>query len=79
MTESLIVVHFSVTEGVVIGNDNDNKRCYIMVHQAKRLNSPSCMVVNHDARFFPKLFVNRPDGTKEQIMYDRVLCDVPCR
>lgn len=65
-------------EGVVIGNDNDNKRCYIMVHQAKRLNSPCCMVVNHDARFFPKLFVNRPDGTKEQIMYDRVLCDVPC-
>ncbi|XP_071814211.1 RNA cytosine-C(5)-methyltransferase NSUN2-like [Apostichopus japonicus] len=65
-------------EGVVIGNDSDNKRCYIMVHQAKRLNSPCCMVVNHDARFFPKLFFDRPDGKKEQLMYDRILCDVPC-
>ncbi|PIK33663.1 putative tRNA (cytosine(34)-C(5))-methyltransferase [Apostichopus japonicus] len=45
---------------------------------AKRLNSPCCMVVNHDARFFPKLFFDRPDGKKEQLMYDRILCDVPC-
>jgi hypothetical protein len=30
--------------GVVIANDSDNARCYMLVHQAKRLQSP-CMLV----------------------------------
>nr|XP_054748162.1 RNA cytosine-C(5)-methyltransferase NSUN2-like [Lytechinus pictus] len=65
-------------EGFVIGNDSDNKRCYIMVHQAKRLNSPCCMVVNHDASVFPRLQVPGPDGGMTNVEYDRILCDVPC-
>lgn len=42
--------------GVVVANDADNKRCYMLVHQAKRLNSPCFMVTNHDASVFPMLY-----------------------
>ena len=42
--------------GVVIANDVDYKRCQLMVHQVKRLQSPICAVVNHDANCFPNLF-----------------------
>ena len=42
--------------GVVVANDADNKRCYMLVHQAKRLKSPCFMVTNHDASVFPMLY-----------------------
>ncbi|KAG7325814.1 hypothetical protein KOW79_010739 [Hemibagrus wyckioides] len=64
-------------EGFVIANDVDNKRCYLLVHQAKRLNSPCIMVVNHDASCIPRLQVEN-NGKKDILFYDRVLCDVPC-
>ncbi|XP_030644819.1 RNA cytosine C(5)-methyltransferase NSUN2 [Chanos chanos] len=64
-------------EGFVIANDVDNKRCYLLVHQAKRLNSPCIMVVNHDASSIPRLQVEQ-DGKKDILFYDRILCDVPC-
>lgn len=65
-------------EGFVIANDVDNKRCYLLVHQAKRLNSPCIMVVNHDASCIPTLHISS-DGNKDLLFYDRILCDVPCR
>ncbi|XP_072226596.1 RNA cytosine C(5)-methyltransferase NSUN2 [Leuresthes tenuis] len=64
-------------EGFVIANDVDNKRCYLLVHQAKRLNSPCIMVVNHDASCIPTLQI-ASEGKKDVLFYDRVLCDVPC-
>ncbi|XP_031709640.1 RNA cytosine C(5)-methyltransferase NSUN2 [Anarrhichthys ocellatus] len=64
-------------EGFVIANDVDNKRCYLLVHQAKRLNSPCIMVVNHDASCIPTLRIDL-DGKKDTLFYDRILCDVPC-
>lgn len=64
-------------EGFVIANDVDNKRCYLLVHQAKRLSSPCIMVVNHDASSIPRLQMD-VDGRKEILFYDRILCDVPC-
>uniref|UniRef100_A0A673IJ11 tRNA (cytosine(34)-C(5))-methyltransferase n=1 Tax=Sinocyclocheilus rhinocerous TaxID=307959 RepID=A0A673IJ11_9TELE len=64
-------------EGFVIANDVDNKRCYLLVHQAKRLNSPCIMVVNHDASSIPRLHLEQ-DGKKDVLFYDRILCDVPC-
>ncbi|XP_019346642.1 RNA cytosine C(5)-methyltransferase NSUN2 isoform X2 [Alligator mississippiensis] len=64
-------------EGFVIANDVDNKRCYLLVHQAKRLNSPCIMVVNHDASIIPNLQID-VNGKKEILFYDRILCDVPC-
>ncbi|XP_006816117.1 RNA cytosine-C(5)-methyltransferase NSUN2-like, partial [Saccoglossus kowalevskii] len=66
--------------GFVLANDSDNKRCYIMVHQTKRLNSPCSMIVNHDATAMPVIKI--PDaehtGQFKQLKFDRVLCDVPC-
>ena len=42
--------------GLVLANDANNKRCYMLVHQAKRLNSACLMVANHDASVFPTLY-----------------------
>ena len=64
----------------MVANDADNKRCYIMVHQAKRLNSPCCMIVNHDASVFPTIRAALGQDPKPKpVVYDRILCDVPCR
>ncbi|KAL8563638.1 hypothetical protein ACOMHN_055272 [Nucella lapillus] len=68
----------SVPEGFVVANDKENKRCYLMVHQIKRLSSPCCMIVNHDASFFPKLHYSTEEGNTDSVMFDRVLADVPC-
>ncbi|XP_043818728.1 LOW QUALITY PROTEIN: RNA cytosine C(5)-methyltransferase NSUN2 [Dromiciops gliroides] len=70
-------MNVSFPEGFVIANDVDNKRCYLLVHQAKRLSSPCIMVVNHDASSIPRLQIDM-DGKKEVLFYDRILCDVPC-
>ena len=49
----------TTADGVVIANDADAKRCYMLVHQAKRLNSPCFMVTNHDASVFPQLYYHK--------------------
>ena len=63
-------------EGFVIANDLDNKRCYMLMHQLKRLESPNFMIVNQDASAMPNFRADAADGTN--IMYDRILADVPC-
>nr|CAH7766451.1 unnamed protein product [Callosobruchus chinensis] len=67
-----------IPSGYVIANDVDNKRCYMLVHQAKRLNSPCVAIINHDSAVLPNLYSTLPDGSTEQVKFDRVLCDVPC-
>jgi len=68
-----------VPSGMVVANDADHKRCYLLVHQAKRLNSPCVVITNHDAACYPKLFSqNQSTGMREVVRFDRVLCDVPC-
>lgn len=64
--------------GFVVANDVDNKRCYMLVHQAKRLNSPCCMIVNADASVFPRMTIRSPEGRLEYLKFDRILADVPC-
>jgi len=61
-------------KGIVIANDSDNKRCYTLTHQIKRLQSPNAMVVNHDASMFPKIKLT----SGADLEFDRILCDVPC-
>ena len=61
--------------GCVIANDADNKRAYMLVHQLKRINSPSTFITNCDAQFFP--IIRDPEHPSEGI-FDRVLADVPC-
>ncbi|GAB0089752.1 tRNA (cytosine(34)-C(5))-methyltransferase [Sergentomyia squamirostris] len=65
--------------GFVIANDIDNSRCYMLVHQAKRLNSPCFLVTNEDSERFPDLqCTNKETGKVENMQFDRILCDVPC-
>ncbi|KAK9736563.1 16S rRNA methyltransferase RsmB/F [Popillia japonica] len=68
----------AIPSGYVIANDVDNKRCYMLVHQAKRLNSPCVAIINHDSAVLPNLSASLPDGSTEQVQFDRILCDVPC-
>ena len=46
----------NVPTGTVVANDADHKRCYMLTHQAKRLNTPCVIITNHDASVFPKLY-----------------------
>lgn len=46
-----------IPKGFVVANDLDNKRCYMLVHQAKRLNSPCFLVTNEDSAAFPNFTV----------------------
>src|SRR5690348_12812961 len=78
--------HYPPT-GLVVANDADYDRCYTLIHQIKRFQSPCAMVTNHDAQFFPYIKLhNETTQVKEGItkagkstfQFDRVLCDVPC-
>ena len=65
--------------GVIVANDIDNKRCYMLVHQAKRFHSPSCIITNHDACEMPNFWeTDSTTGNKKVLKFDRVLCDAPC-
>ena len=56
----------------------------IIIRKAKRLNSPCCLIVNHDAQGMPKMKVESTELDEngkvqfEWIQYDRILADVPC-
>ena len=52
----------------------------MLVHQAKRLQSPCMMITNHDAAIMPNISVTNPENPSEKInlKFDRILCDVPC-
>ena len=65
--------------GFLVANDADNARCYMLTHQAKRLQSPAFVVVNHDAAALPNIFIPTTDPTRvRHLKFDRILCDVPC-
>jgi tRNA (cytosine34-C5)-methyltransferase len=65
-------------DGFVVANDIDNKRCYMLVHQLKRLESPNFMIINHDSSVLPNIRFEVSEGQTRSIFYDRILCDVPC-
>lgn len=43
-------------DGLIVANDVDNRRCYMLVHQSKRLHSPCVAIINHDASTLPDLY-----------------------
>ena len=55
-------------QGLVVANDVDTNRAYMLIHQLHRSNTSSMVVVNHQAQNFPKI----------DFEFDKVLCDVPC-
>ncbi|CAI2189534.1 443_t:CDS:10 [Funneliformis geosporum] len=64
-----------IPTGIVIANDSDSKRSYMLVHQTKRLRSPCLLVTNHDAQHFPNIHLKEASSP---VQFDRILVDVPC-
>lgn len=68
-------INVDFLEGLLVANDVDNSRCYLLVHQTlKRLPTANCVVVNHDASSMPAPI----DKDGNAMLFDRVLCDVVC-
>ena len=65
----------SSPSGIIIANDSDYKRAGLLVHQSARLPSPSLVVTNVDASYYPNIYIDSQGTTLE---FDRILCDVPC-
>lgn len=79
----------SLPSGLVIANDVDVQRCNLLIHQTKRMCTANLIVTNHEAQHFPSCHLRKnhantseTEGVKEQtlsqLLFDRVLCDVPC-
>ncbi|KAF7839926.1 tRNA (cytosine(34)-C(5))-methyltransferase-like [Senna tora] len=74
----------SLPDGMVIANDLDVQRCNLLIHQTKRMCTANLIVTNHEAQQFPGCRLNRNHETLEtdqhisQLLFDSVLCDVPC-
>lgn len=47
---------FATPEGMVIANDADTKRAYLLVHQLKRYGSSAFLVTTHDGQQFPNIY-----------------------
>ncbi|KAM7529313.1 hypothetical protein LguiB_032723 [Lonicera macranthoides] len=76
--------------GMVIANDADVQRCNLLIHQTKRMCTANLIVTNHEAQRFPSCHLSKShtnaseNGTAKEpliseLIFDRVLCDVPCR
>ncbi|CAB3407984.1 unnamed protein product [Caenorhabditis bovis] len=62
-------------KGMVIANDVDMKRCYMLIHHTlKRFRTAACAITCEDAARFPDVI----DETGEVMRFDRVLADVIC-
>uniref|UniRef100_A0AC34FHI0 tRNA (cytosine(34)-C(5))-methyltransferase n=1 Tax=Panagrolaimus sp. ES5 TaxID=591445 RepID=A0AC34FHI0_9BILA len=61
--------------GLLVANDIDYSRCYLLVHQTlKRMPTANCIVVNQDGSQIPTVV----DEQHRPLLFDRVLCDVIC-
>ncbi|KAM7535843.1 hypothetical protein Aperf_G00000093543 [Anoplocephala perfoliata] len=72
--------HYAEPSGIVVANDLDRRRCFLMTHQVKRLQSPCVILTEEDASAYPRLFIDCPKspGEMRQFHFDRILADVPC-
>ncbi|CAN6679716.1 unnamed protein product [Malus baccata var. baccata] len=76
----------SLPDGLVVANDLDVQRCNLLIHQTKRMCTANLIVTNHEAQHFPgcraKSSASEIGAEMEppisQLIFDRVLCDVPC-
>lgn len=77
------------TQGLVLANDVNRDRAYLLVKQVKRLANPSLLVTSHDGTLFPSVYGQAGAGSAgaaeqeeglsvERLYFDRVLADVPC-
>uniref|UniRef100_A0A1J3GWP8 tRNA (Cytosine(34)-C(5))-methyltransferase n=1 Tax=Noccaea caerulescens TaxID=107243 RepID=A0A1J3GWP8_NOCCA len=67
----------SLPNGMVVANDVDYKRSNLLIHQTKRTCTTNLMVTNNEGQHFPNCHSKRTLPI-DQLLFDRVLCDVPC-
>ncbi|KAG6840999.1 hypothetical protein C0991_002779 [Blastosporella zonata] len=77
------VTSTSIPSGLLVANDSDHKRTHLLIHQSARLPSPALIVTNLDASIYPVMKIAAPPGPSgekrtQQLLFDRILCDVPC-
>ncbi|KAF2292978.1 hypothetical protein GH714_034525 [Hevea brasiliensis] len=72
---------------MVIANDLDVQRCNLLIHQTKRMCTANLIVTNNEAQHFPGCHANKNfikvseielEPPVSKLLFDRVLCDVPC-
>ncbi|KAF7323657.1 tRNA (Cytosine-5-)-methyltransferase [Mycena kentingensis (nom. inval.)] len=70
----------SIPSGILIANDSDHKRTHLLIHQSARLPSPALMVTNVDASIYPHIKIPAKGNLNNlrPLLFDRILCDVPC-
>ncbi|UKK00049.1 methyltransferase [Theileria orientalis] len=61
-------------KGIIIGNDVSQSRVSTLAHHLKTINSPSTAVTNYDATRFPNMY----NKNGKQILFDKILADMPC-
>ncbi|GJQ08977.1 hypothetical protein GpartN1_g768.t1 [Galdieria partita] len=54
-------------QSLVVANDANLKRCWMLTHQLKRFSCPYLVITNHEAQRFPV-----------EMHFNKILCDVPC-
>ncbi|XVE83107.1 hypothetical protein DITRI_Ditri16bG0060900 [Diplodiscus trichospermus] len=90
----LEIIHHSakggyLPDGMVLANDLDVQRCNLLIHQTKRMCTANLIVTNHEGQHFPGCrshkniskdsgITNKSDQSITRLLFDRVLCDVPC-
>lgn len=62
-------------QGMVVANDCDTQRAYMLAHQCKRIHSPALVITTHLGQNLPSL---KSKGDRNTGLFDRVLADVPC-
>ncbi|RKO87245.1 S-adenosyl-L-methionine-dependent methyltransferase, partial [Blyttiomyces helicus] len=77
-----------IPSGLVVANDAEQARAYMLVRQTKRLQSPCLVVTNHEAQFLPFISLagapavqagpDAPATSSRVLRFDRILGDVPC-
>ncbi|CAH8344518.1 unnamed protein product [Eruca vesicaria subsp. sativa] len=77
----------SLPNGMVVANDVDYKRSNLLIHQTKRTCTTNLIVTNNEGQHFPNcnsksalsiIASDKYHGPIDQLLFDRVLCDVPC-
>ena len=64
--------------GAVVANEISPERCFRLVNSLNMNGFPNVISVNHDARIFPDIFIQDSEGERQQLRYDRIVCDQPC-
>ncbi|TYZ59485.1 hypothetical protein PybrP1_013040 [[Pythium] brassicae (nom. inval.)] len=66
------------SNGMVVANDLDKKRAYMLVHRLTRNTLRNAVVTCGAGNSFPGLYERGSGELQPTNVFDRVLCDVPC-